>query len=56
MNKNNSSENISIKNNSLKTINKTVLSEQTQFGLSEIIGIENIFIKKLIKKNHVVKN
>ena len=43
MNKNNSIENISIKNNSLETIDKTVLSEQTKFQLSEIIGIENYF-------------
>ena len=33
----------SIKNNSLETIDKTVLSEQTKFRLSEIIGI----VKKL---------
>ena len=43
-----------IKNKSLETIDKTVLCEQTKFRLSEIIGI--IFIKKLIKENHVVKN
>ena len=40
-------ENISIKNNSLETIDKTVLSEQTKFGLSEIIGIENYFYQKI---------
>ena len=34
-------ENNSIKNNSLETINKTVLLEQTK--LIEIIGIENYF-------------
>ena len=50
MNKCNSIEsnvikNISIKNNSLKTIDKTVLSEKTQFRLSEIIGIENYVVK-----------
>ena len=61
MNKNNSAENISIeynsiKNNSLETTDKTVLSEQTKFRLSEIIGLEYYFIKKLIKENHVVKN
>ena len=33
----------SIKNNSLETIDKTVLSEQTRFRLSEIIWIENYF-------------
>ena len=43
MNKNNSIENISIKNNSLETIDKTILSEQTKFRLSEIIGRENYF-------------
>ena len=31
MNKNNSIENISVKNNSLETIDKTVLSEQKNF-------------------------
>ena len=39
----NSIENISIKNNSLETTDETVLSEQTRFRLSEIIGIENYF-------------
>ena len=34
-------KNNSIKNNSLETIDKTVLSEQAKFRLSEIIGIEN---------------
>ena len=43
MNKCNSIENNSIKNNTLETINKTFLSEQTKFRLSEIIGIENYF-------------
>ena len=43
MNESNSIEYISIKNNSLETIDKTVLSEQTSFWLSEIIGIENYF-------------
>ena len=41
MNKNNSIEYNSIKNNSLERIDKTVLSEQTKFRLSEITGIEN---------------
>ena len=44
------------KSNSLKIIVKTVLSEQTKFRLSEIIGIKIIFIKRLIKGNHAVKN
>ena len=42
MNKSNS-----IKNNSLETIDKTVLSEQTKFRLSEIIGIENYFYQEI---------
>ena len=46
----------SIKNNSLKTIDKTVLSEQTKFQLNEIDEIENYFYQGLIKENHVVKN
>ena len=37
----------SIKNNSLETIDKTVLSEQTKFRLSEIIGIENYFYQEI---------
>ena len=47
MNENNSIEYNSIKNNSLETIDKTVLSEQTKFWLSEIIGIENYFYQKI---------
>ena len=31
-----------IESNSLKTIDKTVLSEQIKYRLSEIIGIEDI--------------
>ena len=46
----------SIESNSLEKTDKTVLSEQTKFRLSEIIGIEIIFIKRLIKENHAVKN
>ena len=41
MNKSNS-----IESNSLETIDKTVLSEQTKFWLSEIIGIENYFYQR----------
>ena len=33
--------------NSLETIDKTVLSEQTKFRLSEIIGIENYFYQEI---------
>ena len=40
----------SIKNNSLETIDKTVLSEQTKFRLSEIIGIENYFYQEINQK------
>ena len=47
MNENNSIEYNSIKNNSLETIDKTVLSEQTKFRLSEIIGIENYFYQEI---------
>ena len=43
-------------NNSIKAIDKTNLSEQAKFRLSEIIGIEIVFIKRLIKENHIVKN
>ena len=43
------------KSNSFETIDKTVLSEQTKFRLSEIIGWK-IFIERLIKEYHVVKN
>ena len=37
----------SIKNNSLEIIDKTVLSEQTKFRLSKIIGIENYFYQEI---------
>ena len=40
-------ENNSIKNNSLETIEKTALSEQTKFWLIEIIGIENYFYQEI---------
>ena len=49
-------ESNSIECNSLETIYKTVLSEETKFRLSETIEIENYFTKRLIKENHVVKN
>ena len=38
-------ENNSTKNNSLETIDKTNLSEQTKFRLDEISKIENYFIE-----------
>ena len=37
----------SIEINSLETIDKTVLSEQTKFRLSGIIGIENYFYQEI---------
>ena len=37
----------SIECNSLKTIDKTVLSEQTKFQLSEITGIEKYFYQEI---------
>ena len=40
-------ENKSIEYNSLETIDKTVLSEQTKFRLSELIGIENYFYQEI---------
>ena len=33
--------------NSIKTMDKTRLSEQTKFCLSEIIGIENCFYQEI---------
>ena len=47
MNQSNFNESNSIKNNSLKTIDKTVLSEQTKFWVIEIIGIENYFYQEI---------
>ena len=46
----------SIKNNSLETIEKTVLSEQTKFQLSEIIGIENYFYEEISQRKSCSKN
>ena len=50
MNKSNS-----IKYNSLETIDKTVLSEQTKFRLSEIIGIENYFYQEINQRKSCSK-
>ena len=55
MNKNNSIENISIKNNSLETIDETVLSEQKKFRFSEIIGIENYFYQEINQRKSCSK-
>ena len=43
------------KSNSLETINKTVLSEQTKFRLSEIIGIENYFYQEINQRKSCSK-
>ena len=56
MNENNSIECNSIKNNSLETIDKTVLSEQTKFRVSEIIGIENYFYQEINERKSCSKN
>ena len=37
-------------NNSIEAIDKTILSEETKFRLSEIIGIENYFYQKINKR------
>ena len=50
MNKNNY-----IKYNSLKTIDKIVLSEQTKFWLSEVIGIENNFYQEFKQRKSCSK-
>ena len=42
--------------NSIKAIDKTNLTKETKFRLNEVIGIEIIFIKRLIKENHTAKN
>ena len=44
------------KNNSIGTIDKTDLSEQTKFQLDEISKIENYFIEEINQRNHAVKN
>ena len=49
-------ENNTIKNNSLETIDKTVLSKQTKFWLSGIIGIKNYFYQEINQRNDVAKN
>ena len=42
--------------NSIETTDRKNLTEQAKFRLDEINKIEIIFIKKLIKENHAVKN
>ena len=43
------------KNNSLETIDKTNLSEQTKFRLDEISKIENYFIKEINQRKSCTK-
>ena len=45
----------SIKYNSPETIDKTILSEQTKFRLSEIIGIENYFHQEINQRKSCSK-
>ena len=45
----------SIEINSLETIDKTVLSEQTKFRLSGIIGIENYFYQEINQRKSCSK-
>ena len=45
----------SIKNNSLKTIDKTNLPEETKFQLDEITKIENYFIEKINQRKSCSK-
>ena len=56
MNKSNFIESNCIESNSLETIDKTVLSEQTKFQLSEIIGIENNFYQEINQRKSCSKN
>ena len=48
-------ENVSIKNNSLETIDKTVLSKQTKSRLGEIIGIQNCFYQEINQRKSCSK-
>ena len=41
--------------NSMETIDKTILSEQTQFRLSKIIGIENYFYQEINQRKSCSK-
>ena len=55
MNKSNSIGCNSIENNYLKTIDKTVLSEQKKFRISEIIEIENYFYQEINQRRSCSK-
>ena len=48
-------ENNSIKNNSLETIDKTVLSEKTKSRLGKIIGIQNCFYQEINQRKSCSK-
>ena len=48
-------ESNSIECNSLEAIDKTILSEQTKFRLSEIIGIENYFYQEINQRKSCSK-
>ena len=48
-------ESNSIECNSLEAIDKTILSEQTKFRLSEIIGIENYFHQEINQRKSYSK-
>ena len=41
--------------NSIEAIDKTILSEQTKFRLSEIIGIENYFYQEINQRKSCSK-
>ena len=43
-------------NNSIESIDKTILTEETKFRLREMVVIKNYFTKRLIKEKNVVKN
>ena len=43
------------KNNSLQSFDKTVLSEQANFRLIEIIGIENYFYQEISQRKSCSK-
>ena len=42
--------------NSIETIDRTNLTEQTKIRLNKMTKIENYFHEEINKKNHVVKN
>ena len=48
-------ENNSIECNSIEAIDKTILSEQAKFRLSEIIGIENYFQQEINQRKSCSK-